>query len=258
MSKIALCLGVLLLLGFIVVQARRPLQPTTKLRIQKGDSHKIVDPTVIDDAELTGRQKEHSRLFKGFDKFNDGRKLKDMATTQDVHLGIPPGSYLKDPNPDVTAYLQKKVCEADAVVIGDVTAKEAQIIEEGTFVFTDYTINVDQIIKDNPKASLTANSPIIVSRIGGAVLYHNHLIETIHSEELPLRVGRKYVLFLSYVHKTGAYTNVRKDYDYTLFFLNDKLLQVSEGPLPLGGHVATDATKFVNNLTTLATGHCGN
>lgn len=217
------------------------------------------EATPIQEGVMTEQQRQHAKLFKGYGSVTRGKSLRELVAKQGnvevgrfVEDGILPTSF------NQADYLRGSSCKADAVVIAAVKGKASQLTEEGTFTFTDYQVTVEEVLKNNPAASVRAGSDITVTRAGGAVKLNNHTVVATDESEKSLETGGRYLLFLRFIPETGAYrslSNVVGDDSFQL--RGDLIMQVSGKPFPLGAKRATDATAFMNEVRTAAKGSCG-
>lgn len=83
----------------------------------------------------------------------------------------------------------------------DLTAKE-------TFIFTDYTLLVEGVLKNNPAAELNPGDSIIVTRPGGTLILDGRKVKAVDGDYPPLRMAGRYLLFLRFISQTGAYSGL--------------------------------------------------
>ena len=102
-------------------------------------------------------------------------------------------------------FLRELTNTSDAVLIGVVKDRASFVTAEGTFVFTDYSLAVEQILKNNPMSFLHPFDNISVTRPGGNVQLEGRNIRALDESLGPLAVGSRYLLFLDYVPSTGGY-----------------------------------------------------
>lgn len=91
--------------------------------------------------------------------------------------------------------LEDFTCQAAAIVVGTAVQGESDVTEDGSVIFTDYQIQVDETIRipARPRARME------VTRIGGSVSAETGS-RSFKSRMLPpLELGQKYILFLSRV-----------------------------------------------------------
>ena len=98
-------------------------------------------------------------------------------------------------NPNMPAL---PVTESTAVIVGQVTDAKAYLSNDKTGVYSAFTIQVNEVLKNSSKVPLSTSSIIEVERDGGRVRFPDGrtLIYTISSQDMPL-VGLRYVLFLT-------------------------------------------------------------
>lgn len=90
------------------------------------------------------------------------------------------------------------VQQSDAVIVGEVTASEAHISNDQTGVYSEFSIRVDEILKNLLDSSLNVGDVSIGEREGGVVRFQDGRLfkYEIYHQGMP-RIGRKYLFFLS-------------------------------------------------------------
>lgn len=89
------------------------------------------------------------------------------------------------------------VARSAAVLIGEVSTTKAYVSEDGTGIYSEFSIQVDEILKNDLLNPITVGTSLIAEREGGRVRFPSGKIVTaqvIH-QDMP-RTGRKYVFFL--------------------------------------------------------------
>jgi hypothetical protein len=110
-----------------------------------------------------------------------------------------------NPSPDL-AFVQSITCGADAVVIGALESSQSFLTENQEWIFTDNSVSVREILKDNAAHPLAPDSTIIIARSGGSIdTPDGHHIVVADPSYPPLHAGGTYVLALRYVPSTGQY-----------------------------------------------------
>jgi hypothetical protein len=86
--------------------------------------------------------------------------------------------------------------QSDAIIVGEVTNAQAYLSNDKTGVYSEFIIQVEQILKAPEGLNPTS---IMVERTGGAVRFPSGRIVRyeVHNQGMP-RVGRRYLLFLRY------------------------------------------------------------
>ena len=86
--------------------------------------------------------------------------------------------------------------QSDAIIVGEVNDAQAQLSNDKTGVYSEFTIRVEQTLKASTGIPATS---IVVERTGGAVRFPSGRIVRYeaHNQGMP-RVGGRYLLFLKY------------------------------------------------------------
>jgi hypothetical protein len=108
--------------------------------------------------------------------------------------------------------LQDTVCQSDVVVVGSIDEKSVHLLDDETFVFTLYKFRVDDILKGSP--TLKKNDALEVVRPGGLIKLDGQVIQAIDDSFVPLRSGKKYLLFLRFLPESGGYVPTAPESDY--------------------------------------------
>jgi len=218
------------------------------------------EPTTIQEGVMTEKQREHSKLFKGYaGEVTRGKKLSQLVGERgDLRIVRYPGTLIVPRSVNLNDFLQKLACEADAVVIGAVKAKSSHIAEEGAFLFTDYDLTVEEILKNTSQAPIQPADEITVTRTGGSVKLNGHKISTVDLAQKPLEIGTRYLLFLRLIPTTGAYKSLNdKYYDNSFKLTGSNITQVSDLLFPFGPNGTASAVTFLAQVRS-AIGNCGN
>jgi len=104
-------------------------------------------------------------------------------------------------------YLAERACAADAIFIGTVRDQKGQLTEDQTFVFSNYKIFVDTIIKNNGETGLSPLTTVEVSRLGGEIQIHGHRVKAISQAAQPLEVGNRYLLFVTFLPEKNNFAS---------------------------------------------------
>lgn len=97
------------------------------------------------------------------------------------------------------------VARSAAIVTGEVTDARAYLSEDGTGIYSEFSIQVDEILKNDPLNPVTAGVPLFAEREGGRVRFPSGKIVTarVVNQDMP-RPGRRYVFFLRRRSLTGS------------------------------------------------------
>jgi hypothetical protein len=140
------------------------------------------------------------------------------------------------------------VSKSSAVIIGDITDAQAYLSEDGTNIYSEFVVQVQQILKNDNQVPI--GNSIAVERLGGRVRLPSGKIVTARTnhQDLP-RIGRRYVLFLTHDFSSGVNAeslNILTGYEVRdgRVFPLDKL-----GPKhPINSYKGADEASFMNDL----------
>jgi hypothetical protein len=99
--------------------------------------------------------------------------------------------YVENADPSYPASL------AAAIVVGTIVTAKGFVSEDRTYVYSDFKIRVDQILKQDPTASLVVGGHLIASRAGASVTFPSGHIShyVVDGRGMP-KVGKQYLMFL--------------------------------------------------------------
>jgi len=251
-TKIALCIAVL---AVAIISTSATIQQNRQKKILSILSE---EATPIQEGVLTEKQKEHSKIYKGYASIMNGRKIKGLiAERGDVDIWAPIGLELYMPPVSLDKYLQTLTCDADAAIIGFVKSKSSNLVESGTFLFTDYEVTVKEILKENATAPAHPGDEITITRGGGAVRLNKRIVRAIDPSLGRLEVGRYYLLYLKYIPATGGYRHFANEASEDSFLLDGGTIsQISRKQLPLGPRNQADAVSFLSEARNALTQKC--
>lgn len=137
-------------------------------------------PESSDPAERSKRDKKEKKYQRYKDSIGPG------VTVAMTHYHWPPG------------FPALPVAQSDAVVIGEVSEAKAYVTGDKTAVYSEFTIRVSEVLKNDNQTPLSPGKSIIAERPGGRVRYPSGHISrfSIAGWGMP-RMMRQYVLFLS-------------------------------------------------------------
>jgi hypothetical protein len=124
-----------------------------------------------------------------------------------------------------------------AVVVGTVLGGKAFVSKDRTYVYSDYQVRVDQVLKQDPTANLSVGGRLVASRGGGTIHFPSGRIRNFinHGEGMPA-IGSQYLLFLvkpnipepEYEIIIGGAYELRNGKAHPLDDINTELDNVSE------------------------------
>lgn len=236
-KRLLFLVAIIISLAVAMIALRGQNQPTT--------SSKKEDPTPLQ--EMTERQRQHSKLYRRASR-KDLRKTKESVQVVFTTPFIEPDDE-KTP-PTIEELLQRTTCAAEAIVIGIVENKTSQFTEDGGFVFTDYDVRVQEVLKNNARMPVQQNGTLILTRPGGAVTFDGKTVNIIDKSFEPLVSGNSYLLFLRQISSTGGYQAVDSDSSYQLE--QNKVRRLTARQLPYSFPYDNDAVSFVAQVRTIA------
>jgi len=89
--------------------------------------------------------------------------------------------------------------KSNVVITGEITKSEAFLTEDKTSIYSEFTVNVNSILKNSTSEVIHIGDSIIISRNGGAVRFSSGKVYKTLFDGKPMpHIGSKYILFLSY------------------------------------------------------------
>jgi len=88
---------------------------------------------------------------------------------------------------------------SSAVIIGEVTDAQAYLSDDQTEIYSEFTVQIQQVLKNDNKAPLDVGNSVVVERLGGRVKFPSGkiVIASTNHQDLP-RSGKRYVFFLTH------------------------------------------------------------
>lgn len=133
--------------------------------------------------------------------------------------------------------------KSSAVIVGQISDAKAYLSNDKTGVYSVFTVQVAEVIKNSPQLSLSTGSSIEVERDGGRVRFPNGRTLIYVATNMP-QVGLRYVLFL---------TNAQSQSDFQILtgyeLREGKVYPLDDLP-NLYTYENTDETTFLNQLHT--------
>ena len=96
---------------------------------------------------------------------------------------------------------------SDGIVIGDITNAQAYLSPDKTGVYTEYTVRVDEVLKQYSAAPIVTGGFVDAQREGGRVRFPSGRVQSYltHYQGVPV-TGRRYVLFLKRNEQADVFT----------------------------------------------------
>jgi hypothetical protein len=195
----------------------------------------------------TQKQKEHGKLFK-----HGGKTLADLLGGQSGDITVaadPPLEFDSDASKQNTPSLESSFCNADAVVVGTLGEESAYLNEDESFIFTEYQLNVSEVVRNNKAAPIKINDNVTVVRDGGTLSINGRVVRALTADFKPFKTGEQYVLFLRYLPTTGSYLA----YLYGSFLLDKDTVRTFGNVPPF---FASNSQEFLGRVRATATTKC--
>lgn len=160
-------------------------------------------PTPIQLGVMTEKQRKHSKIIP---PPRSSRKLTDQPGDVEDIFYINSGTNFGGRMPPPKAeYFQRLGCLADTIVIARIISKDSQLTENQDFIFTDYDLEVGQVLKNNSNLDIQALRNITITVPGGSVITGGRRISIFTTRKTPLRMRGEYLLFLRHVPELETY-----------------------------------------------------
>lgn len=189
-----------------------------------------VEATPIQRGVMTPQQKAHSKLdiYRNKHGVSIIEEMSRSQPNQFLQFGCG-SSEMYDPScPTSNLHVTLKALAAasDAIVIGQVVEQASQLTEDDHFLFTDYQLELDRVLKECPTAPLKVPGKITVTRSGGTVVLEGHVIRAVN-ENFPLfHKGFRYLLFLKYLPDTDAYQSL--DHFSSFWLIKNRVIRYNQ------------------------------
>jgi hypothetical protein len=213
-----------------------------------------IEATPIKVGIMTEKQEQHSKLYNQYDT---GNKIQDLLNLKDDEIQIRRSL----PFPFASSYqvrsdvdeIKRITCAADAIVVGTVKGSTSQITASQSFLFTDYVLLIQQVLKNNSRNAIQQETEINITRPGGAILIGSKRLTAIDEAFLPLRKGKQYLLFLRYFPETESFASIETGESYGLNGNELQLLKHQSGDVIT---TRNNAISFVNEIKAVVGGPC--
>jgi hypothetical protein len=146
------------------------------------------------------RRRARNKRYDNTDRDADSvRTFMFQEGTGAISLGLPSAHSPVEP-----AF---PIAQSDIIAIGEVTNAQAQISNDRTNVFSEFTVRVTDVFKNAGSASLTPNCAITVERYGGRVRLPSGkiIVRGFLHQSMPV-AGRRYIFFLKSNEEVETYS----------------------------------------------------
>jgi hypothetical protein len=118
---------------------------------------------------------------------------------------------------DLNLYLNKTACRSEVIVVGGVISKTSQLTEHRDYVFSDYEVKIEEVLKNNTSAKLETGGPIVVSSGGGTVKVGDRIIRLRDKSWAQYKKGMRYLFFLKYAPTAAVYQGIIGNNSFALY-----------------------------------------
>lgn len=193
-SKVLLLLSIVFTVCMVVMGLRIPTST-----IQSGNKQSTVDESQFPIAEESepgpstlAEQTKKNKKEKKYGKYKD--TIGPGVTIASVDYHWPPG------------FPTLPVAQSDAVVIGEVSDAKAHLTDDKETVYSEFTIRIVKILKDDNQMALSPGDSVVAERPGGRVRYNSGHVSrfSLTGWGMP-RPMRQYVLFLTRNNEDQSY-----------------------------------------------------
>lgn len=151
----------------------------------------IVDLSMVETSEIEQpfREKRNKRYDLEGDKFDKSKLVFREDSLAEIY-DLPTNDVKINALP---------VYQSDAIIIGTVTDRKAFLSKDKTTVYSEFTVEVEQVLKGQTNVLLSSQDTIAIQRRGGAVKLPSGKIlrRGTTTESMPLS-DKKYLFFLRY------------------------------------------------------------
>ena len=153
------------------------------------------------------------------------------------------------------------VAQSNAVIIGKVINAQAYLSEDKTSVYSEFTVQVEDVLKNDNNEPITAGDSIVTERQGGRVRLPSGSISNFYitGQNTP-QIGHRYVLFLGYNPYDASNRSLTSPRDMSRHILTGYELRAGQVFLldGMGGknfqnYEGNDEATFLNEIRRSAT-----
>lgn len=154
----------------------------------------------------------HSRLPHSGEPGAIPRLVAETPYGNQVHINCPAAIVdeiqIMGPSPytNLLSKLTGLTRSSDLAIIGKVGRGRTHQYADQSFLYTDWEMTVEQVIKNNSKAPVESGQMITVTRPGGVLHVDGRLVVADCANFIMWGTGHEYLLYLHYLPKTGAYS----------------------------------------------------
>lgn len=196
-----------ILLSAIVARPQEDQATTNQNQDNKVENHlsnlPVVDYEAPEPSDVNRRDKRRAKSKT----YNDHRGAKPLIS--EIEIGVLNNEWewgLASALPSA---------QSTAVFVGKVSGAQAYLSEDRTNVYSEFTVHVEEVLKNDSTESIAVGASAVTERMGGRVRFPSGRIASIYvsGQSMP-QVGRRYLFFLGfnpYEANTKSLTSPRGD-----------------------------------------------
>lgn len=191
MKRIALVISLaVLLVGFTATLITVDTQSQTKNAPQQQNPEPDIPVVDINSQSFRNDENKDLRTNRG-QKYNTGFPIKDVAK--------PPVEILELPLSHASVKPALPISQSDAILIGLVTESQAFLSSDKSYVYSEFTVQIEDVLKNFSPAALAPNITTTVERSGGIVRFSSGKTQRLGNggEGLPQK-QKRYLFFLKW------------------------------------------------------------
>ena len=197
--------------------ARSPQErPLTRV----GKSEAVEEAPVVDPDHISESSRIRGELFWIGSKDDDlvTEKLPGEKNTVAHVIARPWRTFEWEDNlSDLNQYINKTACRSELILVGSVVSKTSHLTEHRDYVFTDYEVKIEEVLKNNTSARLETSGLIVISSGGGAVKVGDRIIRLGDKSWAQYKKGVRYLFFLKYAPTAAVYQGIIGDNSFALY-----------------------------------------
>lgn len=204
---LVLLLTLILSSGVVAWQARGRVQPRAAegpAREEKLKERLNRLPITDYDTDLPSDPQERARRLAKGKSYDDPYGQKIDPSSKVVHIA--------SRNQDWELGLESALptAQSSAIIVGEVVGSTAHLSEGKTNVYSEFTVRVEEVIKNDGAEPITVGDSILTERPGGRIRTPSGHVQsyTISGQGTP-EAGRRYVLFLGYNPREALRRNLK-------------------------------------------------
>lgn len=241
----------------LIISSTIVLSAGSQERVPRPQNSPEIEASPIREGVMTEKQEQHSRLYN---QYNTGSKIQDLLNLEDEDIQIRRSLPFRFGSSNQARSdldeIKRITCAADTIVVGTVKNSASQITASQRFVFTDYVLLVQEVLRNNTPDVIKQESEINITRPGGAVLVGGKRVTAIDESFLPLRRGKRYLLFLRYLPETESFASIETGESYELSNNDLQLLKGQSGQSKDLIAARNNPISLVNEIRAVPSGPC--